>query len=84
MAKSITISDNYIVVDDEGVNGLEVFPFSSIYTETPNSFILRVEPRSKIREIQFNDAGQWYEDQGGTTAFTEASLRTFLQVNTGL
>lgn len=84
MAKNITISDNYIVFDDEGVNGFEVFPFSSIYTEDANSFVIRAEPRAKIREIQFSNVGEWCEDQAGTTPYTEESLRTFLQTNTGL
>ncbi len=84
MAKSILVSGNYIVLDDEGVDGLLVFPFSSIYSETENSFTIRVEPRSKIKEIHFSDVGDWYTDSVGTTAYTEQSLREFLQANTGL
>ena len=84
MAKNITISQNYIVIDRDNSEGLLVFPFSSIYTESATSFWIRVEPRSEIFEIQFSAVGDWFTDAGGSTAFTEASLREFLQTNTGL
>ena len=49
-----------------------------------HSFTIRVEPRSKIKEIQFSDVGDWHTDSVGTTPYTEQSLREFLQANTGL
>tara|TARA_R110000796_G_scaffold24935_11_gene70845 strand:- start:1188 stop:1442 length:255 start_codon:yes stop_codon:yes gene_type:complete len=84
MAKNIIISQNYIVIDRENSEGLLVFPFSSIYLEDANSFTIRVEPRSEIFEIKFSSVGDWSTDVSGATAFTEATLRTFLQTNTGL
>ena len=84
MAKNIAISQNYIVIDRENGEGLLVFPFSSIYLESLESFTIRVEPRSDIFEIQFSNVGDWFTDASGATAFTEETLRTFLQTNTGM
>ena len=82
MAKTIEESNNYLVVEDEGNSGSLVFPKTSIYSETLNSFIIRVEPRSKILEIQFSNVGDWFTDESGTTAFTVETLREFLRTNT--
>ena len=82
MAKTIEESNNYLVVEDERNSGSLVFPKTSIYSETLNSFIIRVEPRSKILEIQFSNVGDWFTDDSGSTAFTVETLREFLRMNT--
>tara|TARA_R110002167_G_scaffold347121_2_gene557987 strand:+ start:28 stop:282 length:255 start_codon:yes stop_codon:yes gene_type:complete len=84
MAQNITVSNNYIVLDDEGTNGLEVFPKTSIYQESSDEFLIRVDSRSKIKSIAFSQVGTWFTAADGLTAFTEATLRVFLQTNTGL
>jgi len=84
MAKNIAISNNYVVIDGEDGEGLLVFPFSSLYSETSSTFVIRVEPRADIFEIKFSNVGDWKTDSAGATSFTEATLRTFFQTNTGL
>ncbi len=84
MAKNITENQNYIIFDDEGTAGLKVFPKSGFYSESSDAFTVSVDVRSKDYIIGFTDAGNWYTASDGVTAFTETTLRTFLQTYTGL
>ena len=83
MAKNITQNQNYIIVDDEGSEGLRVFAKSSIYQESSDSFLIEADSRSKTLSIAFSDVGNWFTASDGLTAYTETSLREFLQTNTG-
>ena len=79
MAKSIIEVSNYIVVDYGQPFNLLAFPKTSVYSETANSFELRVRPREDVIEIQFSEVGDWYTDETHTTAFTIETFRTFLR-----
>ena len=83
MAKNIEVIGNYVVVDSE-VGALEVFPFTSIYSESTHEFIVRVDSRSEIFTIPFSEVGDWFTSAAGTTAFTIEALRTLFQSNTGM
>jgi len=81
MAKRIYTSDNYIIVDDE----IKVKTFSmtkSDYDESTDAFILGVHPNKAIVQFPFTEVGTWF-DEAEAVAFTEATLRTFLRVNSG-
>lgn len=77
----IYISDNYIISEEDGLK--RAFAKShSEYDESVDEFILRKFPDKAVLEIAFIESGLWF-NEAGDTAFTEATLRTFLRQNSG-
>jgi hypothetical protein len=76
----IYLSNRYVIIDMNGV----IKPYSSkdsFFDETPTSFVIVNNNTQGRISIAFADAGTWF-DEAGTTAYTETTLRTFLQTNT--
>lgn len=81
MAKRIYVSDNYIIVDNEG----DVKTFSmthSEYDEADDQLTLRKYPNKANEVFGFSDIPNW-SDEADAVAYSVATLRTFLRVNTG-
>lgn len=78
------ISGNYLVADDDAdiIDGLFSLE-DARYEEEEDIFVIYdVEQITPPKKIDFSQAAEWF-DAAGTTPYSEATLRAFLQANTG-
>jgi len=76
------IEGNYLIIQ-EGIVISNFIALSSTYSLTiePDGYIINTSGRDGI-VIHTADIGTWF-DEAGVVAFTEATLITFLRLNTG-
>lgn len=82
MAKRIYSSGNYIILDDDLNEEVEISKVGSFYTETSGNFNIHNKETDQKTTIATSAAGTWY-DETGLVAYSESTLRTFLRENTG-
>lgn len=83
MAKELTLTDNYVIYEDTvtGAKG-EYAKNKCVYREESDKFIIKESIDNGTLNILKSEviAGTWTD---GVTPFNEATLRTYLQANTG-
>lgn len=82
MAKKIYIKGNYIFIDDEGVQ-IRRFPVSKTdFGKDDVNWRVTNRITNEQMLVAILDVANWY-NEAGDTAFSEATLDTFLEDNTG-
>lgn len=80
MAKTLYTSNNFVIADDNG-SQKQVSTSKSSYKEENDTFIMIDDVTRKRIVIPFSEAGEWLDAETGGSAYTEATLRTFIRAN---